>query len=100
MECTSAHRRRSVPKSAVSVQRATPPLMPPRSPGEAERGLVWFGKAEGRCSGVGSAKYAKSNGDPGAIRWAASLPCACEAPLRRERATPSFGDLRAKSRNQ
>jgi len=31
------------------------------------------------------------NGDPGAIRWAASLPCACEASLRRERATPSFG---------
>jgi len=30
-------------------------------------------------------------GDPGAIRWAASLPCACEAPLRCERATPSFG---------
>jgi hypothetical protein len=27
------------------------------------------------------------NGDPGAIRWAASLPCACEAPLRRERAS-------------
>jgi hypothetical protein len=37
------------------------------------------------------------DGDPGAIRWAASLPCACEAPLRRERGTPSFGDLRAKS---
>ena len=31
----------------------------------------------------------KLNGDPGAIRWAASLPCACEASLRRERATPA-----------
>ena len=32
-------------------------------------------------------------GDPGAIREAASLPCACEASLRRERATPQLRRL-------
>ena len=42
----------------------------------------------------------KLNGDPGAIRWAASLPCACEAPLRRERATPSFGGWAANRNSQ
>jgi hypothetical protein len=68
MECTSAQRWRSVPKSAVSVQPATPPLMPPRSPGEAERGSVWFGAAMRNARRSRFAKCAKTNGDPGAIR--------------------------------
>ncbi len=54
-------------------------------------GSVWFGDLTHNARRSKSAKSTKSNGDPGAICWAASLPCACEAPLRRERATPSFG---------
>jgi hypothetical protein len=56
---------------------------PTDDPGDdaaSRTGSVWFGKAEGRCSGVRSDNPAKTNGDPGAIRG--QLRCLALAKLR------------------
>jgi hypothetical protein len=84
------------------TDRSHRPLLARRKskPRSVRTGSVWFGKAEGRCSGVRSANPAKTNGDPGAIRGRRSRErLASFARPRTRRLRPSCG-LRPRAKPQ